>query len=64
MSDPRKLTPEEAFLDYAQMLQRWTDMSLGVRDRLIAGGVNERSADQAASQILVMLIGSFAARVR
>lgn len=64
MSEPRKPTPEEAFLDYAQMLHRWTDMSLGVRDRLIAGGVNERSADQAASQILVMLIGQFAARAR
>jgi len=64
MTEPRKLSPEEAFLDYAQMLHRWTEMALGVRQRLLDAGVNERSADQAATQLLVMLIGSFAARVR
>lgn len=64
MTEHARMSPEAAFLDYAQMLQRWTDMALGVRDRLIAGGVDPQAADHASTQILVVLISGFAARSR
>lgn len=58
------MTPNEAFLEYAGVLTKFTDLAVGQRNRLIREGVDERIADQTCSQLLLILLSTFLNRTK